>query len=567
MWNILMALALVGASAAGQEAVTFTDDFSAHAEGSDGSPKWQPLTREWVIHNGAYEHTAPQRRGTLTWLKQPIFSDVDFSVRFKILEEGRGVRAPGMVIRSQDSKTYYYVHFDSGNSQVILVRSDRKKPWQELQRIRRTPIARETWHMGRITARGSHLAVYLDDKLICEADDSALTAGRIGLRAGQGHIIFDDVHATGTPGVLAKEWEMVPGTKPVDDFECPKLEDAEHLVAERGGGYFPVLIRLQDGSLGAVVRGGAPHIGIKGRLDWIHSEDGGKTWSEPSVIVDSKWDDRNPALGQMKDGTIVCAYAEAQTYNAEGKWDRSAGEYVQFFVTSQDNGRTWSEKQELYTGPIRGGSPFGRIIVLSDGTALLPMYGGARDDWHGEPKLPEGSDQLSGFVRSTDNGKTWGDFGLVSHTGHNELSLLALTDDHLLAAVRTVGGAVNLFESRDAGRTWEGPRPVTQPSQHPADLCRLSGKRLLLVYGNRREPFGVGGVISDDEGRTWDYARRFQVGWTSLQGDCGYPSVVRLDDGTLVIMYYSVGTSDLGGDQFALVVRAGEQAILKASGR
>lgn len=57
-----------------------------------------------------------------------------------------------------------------------------------------------------------------------------------------------------------------------DATHAPRLESAERVVAVKGGGYFPVLIRLQDGTLGAVVRGGAPHIGIEGRLDWIHTE-------------------------------------------------------------------------------------------------------------------------------------------------------------------------------------------------------------------------------------------------------------------------------------------------------
>ncbi|MDD1475322.1 hypothetical protein MEO41_29260, partial [Dolichospermum sp. ST_sed4] len=60
----------------------------------------------------------------------------------------------------------------------------------------------------------------------------------------------------------------------------PLLETAERIVAVKNGGYFPVLIKLKDGTIGAVVRGGAPHIGLKGRLDWIYSGDGGRTWSE-----------------------------------------------------------------------------------------------------------------------------------------------------------------------------------------------------------------------------------------------------------------------------------------------
>jgi len=349
-----------------------------------------------------------------------------------------------------------------------------------------------------------------------------------------------------------------------NDLDVPRLTAAERVVAVKGGGYFPVLVQLRDGSLGAAVRGGAPHIGIKGRLDWIHSTDGGRTWSAPSVIVDSEWDDRNPAVGLMADGAIVVAYAEARTYNEKGEWDTSAGEYVLFYVLSTDNGRTWSEKQKLYTGPIRGGSPFGRIILLSDGTALMSLYGGRDPGWQGQ--LPEGANKLSGLVRSTDNGRTWSEFSLVSATGHNEMTLLALSDDHLLAELRTSAGAVDQSESADGGRTWSAPVPVTQAAQHPPDICRLQSGKLLLTYGNRRPPFGVGAVISTDEGKTWLYDKRVMLAWTSLHTDCGYPSTVQLQDGSIVTMYYSVGTQDLGGDEFALVIRYTEAQLLAAVG-
>ena len=55
-----------------------------------------------------------------------------------------------------------------------------------------------------------------------------------------------------------------------------KLEKAERIEVVRGGGYFPTLIRLTDGTLAAVVRGGARHIGVGGRLDLVTSRDGGR---------------------------------------------------------------------------------------------------------------------------------------------------------------------------------------------------------------------------------------------------------------------------------------------------
>ena len=35
------------------------------------------------------------------------------------------------------------------------------------------------------------------------------------------------------------------------------------------------------------------------------------------------------------------------------------------------------------------------------------------------------------------------------------------------------------------------------------------------------------------------------IGWDSASEDTGYPSTVQLDDGTIVTMYYAVGTPTL----------------------
>ena len=115
----------------------------------------------------------------------------------------------------------------------------------------------------------------------------------------------------------------------------------------KGLGYFPVAIGLKNGDLLAVIRGGAAHIGVKGRLDLVRSSDGGQTWSAPWTVVDGPLDDRNPALGQSRDGTIVLAYVIASNYDETGLHFKGAradrvfdGVYV---MHSRDNGRTWSK--------------------------------------------------------------------------------------------------------------------------------------------------------------------------------------------------------------------------------
>lgn len=341
----------------------------------------------------------------------------------------------------------------------------------------------------------------------------------------------------------------------INETNVSRLESAERIIAVKGGGYFPVLIKLQNGTLGAVVRGGAPHVGIEGRLDWIHSEDGGKTWSEPSVIVDSEFDDRNPAVGQMQDGTIVVAYAEASTYNEKGEFDTSVGAYTMYYVTSVDNGETWSKKHRLPHGPIKNGSPYGKIILLPDGKALMPVYGGYNSEYTGPVEIPENTKHISGILRSTDNGKNWGDFSIISATDHNETALCFLPDGRLIAMMRTSHGSIEQSESTDYGYNWSKPKSVTFPNQHPADICLLQDGHLLLVYGNRIKPYGVGVMLSYDNGKTFERDERFMIAWTSLNTDCGYPSVVQLDDGTIVTMYYSVGTKEVPNEKMAIVVR------------
>ena len=336
--------------------------------------------------------------------------------------------------------------------------------------------------------------------------------------------------------------------EPNDESDIPRVEAVQDVPVIEGAGYFPVLVTLKGASIGAAVRGGDGHIGIKGRLDWIHSEDGGKTWSEPAVIVDSQWDDRNAGVGVMPDGTVVMAYAEASTYDDEGKWDTGRGRYQLFYVYSTDNGRTWTDKIELCPDLLYHGSPYGRIITLSDGTALMQIY-----TWHTEAtrklgKRTAGSSQCVGILRATDNGRTWGDWSVISEH-YNEISLAEMHDGRIVAAMRDLKGRTGVCESADRGRTWTKPQTITKPNQHPPDLWLLDSGALLMVFGCRLDPKGVQAILSDDGGKTWGFDGRVFLAWGALNRDCGYPSAVQLTDGTIVMLYYAVGTAGLAGRQ------------------
>jgi Neuraminidase (sialidase) len=328
-----------------------------------------------------------------------------------------------------------------------------------------------------------------------------------------------------------------------------KLSEAERVIAVRGQGYFPVMIKLRDGTLGAVVRGGASHLGKEGRLDYLRSTDGGRTWSAPIVAVDGPWDDRNPALGEMPDGTLVIAYAEARCYEADGTFRWKPDTYSALFVTSKDGGRTWSPRQP-FRGPWSDVSPYGKITVLKDGTALMSIY-----------QYPS---QATGILRSKDNGATWGDYTGVP--GHDETQVLALPDGRLMAFSRMDGDREHgllLSESDDQGRTWVRTRQLLRAMQWPFDATVLQSGQVLLSYGSREGLMGAGVMLSRDQGKTWDEEHRVLIGWDSLGVDTGYPSTVQLDDGTIVTMYYAVGTA-ASPDTQAIVVRYTEAMLAKS---
>lgn len=316
-------------------------------------------------------------------------------------------------------------------------------------------------------------------------------------------------------------------------------ESVQRVKVIDGGGYFPVAIRLAGGEILAVLRGGGPHVGRAGRLDLVMSRDHGRTWFKPWTAVDGPEDDRNPALGQLADGTIVLAYAVLSGYEADGlklsgkREDRVFdGVYV---MRSKDKGKTWSRPERspaiysFYGG--RGAvSPYGKIIQLKDGTVIMAVYF----------EFFETPGNESYIFRSRDGGKTWGQPSLLGKH-YNETALLELPDGRLLAAMRSEkGGHIAVTHSEDAGKTWSQPIQVTKDMEHPADLIRLKGGEILMTYGERNAPMGARAVLSRDGGKTWDLEERVILAEDAPNTDCGYPSSVETDEGQIVSLYYQV---------------------------
>ncbi|MDR3676374.1 MAG: sialidase family protein [Acidobacteriota bacterium] len=310
-----------------------------------------------------------------------------------------------------------------------------------------------------------------------------------------------------------------------------KQISAQRYTAVEGGGYFPVLTELDNKDLVAVVRGGDRHMGVKGRLDWVRSTDGGKTWTL-KTLAEGPMDHRNPAMGQLKDGSVLVAYEIDRSYgpNGESLKDRlTDGIYT---LRSNDHGNTWK-------GPFKSPlpmetcpSPFGKIVQLPDGTALMNVY---------SLKITPGASPVSitQVYRSKDGGSTWGDPSVIAEN-YNETDLLVLPDGRILAMLRSnVGQHLDVSFSADKGRTWSPPHQVTHNMEHPANVILLKDGRLLLCYGERNRPFGVRAMLSRDLGQTWG-PDVIILAADAQRLDCGYPSSVEVAPGKIVTLYYGV---------------------------
>lgn len=321
---------------------------------------------------------------------------------------------------------------------------------------------------------------------------------------------------------------------------APPVLDRRLVVS--GQGYFPVALRLQDGRIGVVLRGGGPHLSIHGRLDIVFSSDEGKTWTTPAVVVDSPVDDRNPALGQAKDGTLVVAFWRTARYTADGQYAPDSDKPVNTWVTrSQDGGKTWSDAAQIDVSDIGWGSPYGRMLTLVDGTMLTSVYGG---QVRGPGEKVAAETENSYVYRSTDNGATWKRFSAPGSKGYNETALLETSPGHLLAAMRIAKeGAVAIARGTDGGRTWSKPEKLTPAAVHPADLLLLADGRVLLTCGDRRGPFGVRAVPGDASGK-FDWIASIPLVTDAISSDCGYPGSVLLKDGRVLTVYYATGSKE-----------------------
>ena len=326
-----------------------------------------------------------------------------------------------------------------------------------------------------------------------------------------------------------------------------------HVVSLRPNQYhgWPTLARRRNGQLLLVCSGGREsHVCPFGQVELMRSDDDGKTWTFPRVLLDLAIDDRDAGILETARGTLLATTFSSLAYEYQfnngniNKWDaarqarwRGAHNRISaaerkaqlgtWMLRSTDGGVTWSTPYDSIVN-----SPHGPI-QLADGRQL---YAG-KDLWK--------SGQWIGVCESTDDGRSWKKLAQIpTRAGddpgeYHELHAVEATNGTIVVQIRNNNPANRSetlqTESPDGGKTWSVPHPIGVWGL-PSHLLRLRDGRLLMSYGYRRKPFGNQARISTDHGKTW--GEPVTISGDGANGDLGYPSTVELQDGTLLTAWY-----------------------------
>ncbi|MDR3318849.1 MAG: glycoside hydrolase [Clostridiales bacterium] len=266
------------------------------------------------------------------------------------------------------------------------------------------------------------------------------------------------------------------------------------------------------------------------------SDDGGKTWIDPYIVIRSltvlagypvPWLDPDGRLWIFINSGSGDEYA---LYTDNPEAELSEIEWV--FANERADGTVGRMFEERWTG-LASQKP---IVVYDDR---------GREEW----LWPQaGEKRISVLMSSTDKGFTWTQRAVIPYNSAmsvedkviiwNESWAVQLADGTLCYTIRIEGGQFGGMArcySYDNGFTWTAweynlAPPFSGPGSNHASIILNSGNWLMINNNNTSARNGMTAYLSADQGKTWK----------SLlleAADSSYPGAAEDDDGNLYISY------------------------------
>jgi sialidase-1 len=335
-----------------------------------------------------------------------------------------------------------------------------------------------------------------------------------------------------------------------DNYECYRI---------------PAIIKVPNGDLLAYAEARKKGCNDFGDIDLVmkRSTDNGKTWSALEIVVDNNLlKAGNPApVVDLHDprfpkGRLFLLYNTATT--SEGDARKGIGVREVWYITSTDNGMTWSKPSNITTSVHKPLAPSynaaynfaedWRTNALTPGHALQLTRGknkgrifvaanhsaGAMLDKHNVE-----TNKAHCFY-SDDHGDTWLLGATVEMPGGNESTAAELADGSVLQNIRYKNPSDKyrvLAFSKSGGEKWdtayvskELPDPVCEGSM----ISFKYKKGHLVLFCNaasqtKREKLTI--RVSKDNGRSWP------VSFLIDNGDAAYSDIVNIGSKNIGVLY------------------------------
>ncbi len=247
------------------------------------------------------------------------------------------------------------------------------------------------------------------------------------------------------------------------------------------------------------------------RIVRIRSDDQGRTWSQPEVLVEKKGSGNVMSVSLLR----LASGKLAMFYCVKNSWI----DCRPHLRVSTDDGATWTEPKLVLAAPGYFVMNNDRVIQTSKGRIVIPLAFHRSRGTDPDSSKSWDARAITMWIFSDDEGATWKEASswwampVRSGSGLQEPGVVELADGSLFSWSRTDQGAQYGFTSTDGGNTWTAPAATELQSPNgPASIKRLPGSNDLLALFNdhsgrfpfppkKRNPYVA--AMSSDGGKTW----------------------------------------------------------------
>ncbi len=285
------------------------------------------------------------------------------------------------------------------------------------------------------------------------------------------------------------------------------------------------------------------------RLVKIHSDDQGRTWSEPVTVVENTGGNNVMSVSLLR----LASGKLAMFYCLKNSWL----DCRPHMRVSTDEGETWSDAKLIQQAPGYFVLNNDRVIQLSTGRLIVPLafHRSRGTDPHSSRSFDARA--IAMWLYSDNEGATWSEstswwaIPVRSGSGLQEPGVVELADGSIFSWCRTDQGAQYGFRSTDAGKSFSAPEPTEMKSPNgPASIKSLPGSSdLLAIYNDhsglfpfppkKRNPYVA--AISSDGGKTFPQRKLIE---SDPDGLYHYTAIHFVGDAMLI--GYCAGDSKVG---------------------